>query len=97
MVSPGFAGRPPSLLTYNLPPTRAIPRGALPTGQLCLRVPVAASMATTRFWPLTAEYTVEPSAENTAAPTSACLVPSTGMETVTGLERVPSAATVNLV
>lgn len=69
----------------------------MPTAQLRLTVPVAASMATTRFWPLTAEYTVEPSAENTAAPTSACLAPSAGIETVTGLESVPSAPTVNLV
>lgn len=60
-------------------------------------VPVAASMAATRFWPLTAPYTVEPSAENTAAPTSACLEPSAGIGTAVGLARVPSAFTVNLV
>ena len=73
-----------------------MPRGALPTVQLCWMAPVAASMATTRFWPLTAEYTVEPSAENTAAPTSACLAPSAGIVTDVGLARVPSAFTVNL-
>src|SRR3954471_2726998 len=97
VVSPGLAGRPPSLLTYSLPPTRARPRGALPTAQLCWIVPVAASRATTRFWPLTAEYTVEPSAENTAAPTRACWVPTAGMGTAVGVERVPSAFTVNFV
>ena len=53
-------------------------------------------MATTRFWPLTAEYTVEPSGENTAAATSACLGPSAGIETNVGVARVPSAFTVNL-
>lgn len=60
-------------------------------------VPVAASMATTRFWPLTAEYTVELSAENTAAPTSACLEPSAGIEMNVGLATLPSEFTVNLV
>lgn len=72
-------------------------RGALPTAQLCLMAPVAASMATTRFWPLTAEYTVEPSDENTASPTSACLGPSAGMLTDVGLATLPSGFTVNLV
>ena len=96
MVSPGFAGRPPSLLTYSLLPTTTMSRGALPTAQLCLMVPVAASIATTRFWPLTAEYTVEPSAENTASPTSACFAPSAGIVTNVGLASEPSGFTVNL-
>ena len=60
-------------------------------------VPVAGSMATTRFWPLTAEYTVEPLAENTASPTSACLAPSAGIVMDVGLATLPSAVTVNLV
>lgn len=97
VVSPGFAGRPPSLLTYSLSPTCTRSRGALPTGQLCLMLPVAVSMATTRFWPLTAEYTVEPSAENTAAPTSACLAPSAGILMYVGSATVPSAFTVKRV
>lgn len=97
MVSPGRAGRPPSLLTYSLEPTKAMPRGALPTAQLCWTAPVAALMATTRFWPLTAAYTVELSGENAAAPTSACLGPSAGILTATGPARLPSALTVNLV
>jgi len=29
-------------------------RGAMPVFQLCVMAPVVASMATTRFWPLTA-------------------------------------------
>ncbi|KOU33971.1 hypothetical protein ADK54_41415 [Streptomyces sp. WM6378] len=37
-------------------PTRTMPRGALPTFQLCLTVPVAGSMATARFRPLTAVH-----------------------------------------
>ena len=72
-------------------------RGALPTAQLCWTVPVAASMATTRFWPLSAAYTVEPSAENTASPTSACLVPSAGILTDLGPVTPPSGFTVNTV
>lgn len=74
-----------------------MPRGALPTFQLCWMAPVAASMATTRFWPLTAEYTVLPSGENTAWATSACLGPSAGILMDVGSARVPSEFTVNLV
>src|SRR5437763_10250898 len=95
--SPGLAGRPPSLPTYSLFPTRTRSRGALPTAQLCLIAPVAASRATTRFWPLTAEYTVDPSGENTACATRACLVPSAGILTDAGAATVPSGFTVNLV
>src|SRR5438874_861067 len=57
--------------------------------------PVAASMATTRFWPLTVAYTVEPSAENAAWADSACLAPSAGMLMVVGAATVPSALTGN--
>ena len=71
-------------------------RGAMPTAQLCWIVPVAASIATTRFWPFTAEYTVAPSGANTASPTSARFGPSAGMLTTVGLARVPSGLTVNL-
>src|SRR5436190_19575895 len=95
--SPGLAGRPPSLLTYSLLPTTTRSRGALPTSQLCLTVPAAASIATTRFCPLTAEYTVEPSDENTASPTSACLGPSAATGTNTGAVTLPSGFTVNRV
>src|SRR5262249_18769388 len=48
VVSPGLARRPPSLLTYSLLPTWTMPRGAMPTAQLCLMAPVTASSATTR-------------------------------------------------
>ena len=71
-------------------------RGALPIAQLCWIAPVAVSMATTRFWPFTAEYTVEPSAENTASATSACLAPSAGIATNVGFASEPSGFTVNL-
>src|SRR5690349_10025609 len=74
---------------------RTMPRGALPTAQLCPRVPVAASMATTRFWPFTAAYTVEPSAEKTAWAGSALLAPSLGMAIAVGALTVPSALTGN--
>ncbi len=54
VVSPGRASRPPSLLTYSFVPIATRSRGALPTVQLRVIVPLAASSATTRFWPLTA-------------------------------------------
>ena len=59
--------------------------------------PVAALMATTVFCPLTAEYTVDPSGENTALPTRACFAPCAGIEIWTGLASEPSGFTVNLV
>ena len=96
-MSPATAVRPPSLLTYSLPLTSAMPRGAMPVVQLWVIAPVAASIATTRFWPLTAPYTVEPSAEKTALPDSACAEPSAGIATSTGVASVPSGLTVNLV
>ena len=55
VVSPGLAGRPPSLLTYSLSPTSTMSRGALPVAHVCLIAPVAVSIATTLFWPFTAE------------------------------------------
>src|SRR5215475_12791608 len=74
-----------------------MPRGAVPTVQVCWMAPVAASMATTVFWPLTAAYTVEPSGENTAWPTRDALPPWVGTGTLTGLVSEPSGFTVNLV
>src|SRR5262245_23266336 len=44
VVSPMFAGRPPSLLTYSLLPTIVMSRGAVPTVQLCWMAPVTALM-----------------------------------------------------
>ena len=68
----------------------------MPTFQVCVTAPVDAFIATTVFWPLTAAYTVEPSAENTALPTSGSSAPTVGRVTLTGLLTEPSAATAYL-
>ena len=96
MVSPEVAVRPPSSDTYSLLPTSSRSRGALPTFHVCVTAPVDAFMATTVFWPLTAAYTVEPSAENTALPTSGSALLTVGRVTATGLLTEPSAATAYL-
>src|SRR4051812_806161 len=97
VVSPGRAVRPPSSLTYSLLPTTAISRGAMPTDQVCLTMPVAGSRAATVFCPLTGTYRVEASAEYTGLPGRADAPPALGSGTDTGVPSVPSAATGNRV
>src|SRR4051812_8034762 len=97
VVSPGWAGRPPSLLTYSLLPIRATSRGAAPTCQVCVSLLVAVSRATTVFCPLSGTYSVLPSAEGTALPGRAEVPLTAGKGTDVGAPRVPSPFTGNLV
>src|SRR5215813_13964260 len=108
VVSPAWAGRPPSSLTYSLLPTKASSRGAMPTFHVCLTAPVVGSSASTVFCPLSAAYSVDPSGEYLIWPTSAELgvgvrllperwVPTLWSGKRVGVPRVPSAVTGNRV
>src|SRR5215813_13528098 len=108
VVSPAWAGRPPSSLTYSVLPMKASSRGAMPTFHVCLTAPVVGSSATTVFCPLSAAYTVDPSGEYLIWPTSAELgvgvrllperwLPTFGREKRVGVPRVPSGLTANRV
>src|SRR5215472_13946552 len=108
VVSPGWAWRPPSLLTYSLLPAKASSRGAMPTFHVCSTTPVLGSSATTVFCPLSAAYRVDPSGEYVIWPTSAELgvgvrllperwLPTLGSENRVGAPRVPSGLTGNRV
>src|SRR5215469_10047114 len=99
VVSPGWAWRPPSLLTYSLTPTKASSRGAMPTFHVCSTTPVLGSRTTTLFCPLSAAYRVDPSGEYVVWPTSAELgvedrllperwLPTVGSEKRVGVPRV---------
>ncbi len=88
VVSPGFAGRPPSLATNASWPAITTPRGALPTGICLVSVLVAVSMTPSVFLPLSATYSCVPSAEN-AMPEGRPLLSAIVAVFVT----VPSAAT----
>ena len=72
-----------------------IPRGALPTFQVCVIAPVVGFIATTLFWPFTVAYIVLPSLLNTAWAGSGCFVPSIGSEMKVGALTLPSALTGN--
>src|SRR5215831_19186383 len=93
VVSPAWADRPPSSLTYSLLPTKESSRGAVPTFHVCLTAPVVGSSATTVFCPLSAAYRVDPSGEYLIWPTRAEWPFTFGIETVVGVPRVPSALT----
>ncbi len=60
-------------------------------------VPLVGSMATTRFWPLTATYSAWPSGEYVDCAVRATWPPTAGMETVVPVPRVPSGWTGNRV
>src|SRR5215467_3966972 len=97
VVSPGWAWRPPSLLTYSLPPTKASSRGAMPTFHVCSTAPVLGLSATTVFCPLIAAYRVDTSGEYLVWPTSAERPFTAGIEKRVGVPRVPSGLTGNRV
>src|SRR5215469_1582852 len=108
VVSPAWAWRPPSSLTYSLPPAKASSRGAMPTVHVFSTAPVVGSSATTVFCPLSAAYRVDPSGEYVIWPTSAELgvgvrplperwLPTLGSGKRAGVPRVPSGLTGNRV
>src|SRR5690348_5717293 len=67
----------------------------MPTFHVFSIAPVFGSSAMTVFWPLIAAYRVDPSGEYVVWPTRAEWPLTTGIETVVGVPRVPSALTGN--
>src|SRR5215467_10647575 len=97
VVSPGWARRPPSSLTYSLFPTNVSSRGAMPTFQVCSTTPVVGSSATTVFCPFIAAYNVDPSGEYVIWATRAERPLTFGIANDVGAPSVPSAFTGNRV